>query len=290
MKILKSLSLTLILSFLLVLPARGEVYKWVDENGTVSFTDAFDKIPERYRKGAEKKNLPTTGITLTVRHVIDGDTIIATTGEKVRYLGIDAPELASEKGPVQFFAEDSKNANKELVNGKSIRMEFDAEKIDRHGRLLAYVYLKDGTFINAKLIDGGSARVYFIPPNMKYYDQFKKLEKEAIGRQEGLWSEPYSTTPIPHFEAIKHIGKYRFIEGTVKKVYKTEKAIYLNFGENPDEDFTVTIFNRDYPRFYEKGIDLINYYTGKKIIVYGKVKLYRGAEIIVSFPEDIIVP
>ncbi|MBI4378453.1 MAG: thermonuclease family protein [Nitrospinae bacterium] len=277
----------LILIFTFTLPARGDVYKWIDEDGSVNFTDSIDRIPERYRKGAEKKHLPTTGITLTVRHVIDGDTIIATTGEKVRYLGIDTPELASEKGPAQFFSEDSKKANKELVNGKSMRMEFDAEKIDRHGRLLAYVYLKDGTFINAKLIEDGSARVYFIPPNMKYYDQFKKLEKEAIKRRVGLWSEPDSTTPIPHFDAIKHIGKFRFVEGTVRKVYKTEKAVYLDFGDNPDENFTVTIFNRDYPRFYEKGIDLINYYTGKKIIVYGKVKLYRGAEIIVSFPEDI---
>lgn len=272
-----------------LLPAAyGEVYKWIDKDGTVNFADSIDRIPETYRKEAEKKTFPQAGITLTVRHVIDGDTIIATSGEKVRYVGIDTPELASEERTVQFFAEEAKNANKEMVEGKTIRLELDMEKTDKHGRLLAYIFLKDGTFVNAKLIENGYARAYFIPPNIKYYSQFKKLEKEAIKNRKGLWSESDSTIPIPHSEAVRHIGKFRFVEGVVKNIRKTDKAVHLNFGENPDDDFTAVIFERDFQRFKEKGIDMANY-KGKKVTVYGKIKLYRGTEIVVSFPEDIIV-
>ena len=295
MPILRILFYIFIIYFLLpttsyLLPtAYGEVYKWTDEDGSVNFTDSIDRIPERYRKGAEKKSLPSVGITLTVKHVIDGDTIIATSGEKVRYLGIDTPEISSEKMPAQFFSEESKKANKELVGGRTIRLELDEEKIDKHGRLLAYVYLKDGTFVNAKLIEDGNARSYFIPPNVKYYSQFKKLEKEAMKNRKGLWSEPDSIAPIPHSEAIRHIGKFRFVEGVVRSIHNAGKAVHLNFGDNPDEDFTVTIFERDYQRFKEKGIDPSGRYTGKRVTVYGKIKLYMGAEIVVSFPEDITI-
>ncbi|MBI3600426.1 MAG: thermonuclease family protein [Nitrospinae bacterium] len=276
-------------AYCLLPTAYGDVYKWIDKDGTVNFADSIDRIPENYRKDAEKKHFPTAGIILTVKHVIDGDTIITTTGEKIRFLGIDAPEVASEKMPAQFFSEGAKMANKKLLEGKTIKLEFDIEKVDKYGRLLAYVYLKDGTFVNANLIEDGSARAYFIPPNVKYYSQFKKLEKEAIKNRKGLWSEPDSIASIPHSNAIRNIGKFRFVEGVVRSIHNTGKIVYLNFGDNPDEDFTVTIFDRDYQRFREKGIDPATYYTGKKVIVYGKIKLYRGAEIIVSFPEDIIV-
>src|SRR3990172_11839605 len=109
--------LSLIITLTFAPPAYGEagnkpprydliIYKWVDEDGSVNFTDSIDRITERYRKRAEKKNLPPSGITFTVKHITDGDTIIATTGEKIRFLGIDAPEVASEKMPAQFFSEE----------------------------------------------------------------------------------------------------------------------------------------------------------------------------------------
>src|SRR3989338_6696050 len=150
-------------------------------------------------------------------------------------------------------------------------------------------FLKDRTFVNAKLIEDGNARAYFIPPNVKYYSQFKKLEKEAMKNRKGLWSETDSISPISHSDAIRHIGKFRFVEGVVRSIHNTGKAVHLNFGNNPDEDFTVTIFDRDYQRFREKGIDPSGYYEGKAVAVYGKIKLYRGAEIVVSFPEDIVI-
>ncbi len=68
-----------------------------------------------------------------------------------------------------------------------MRLEFDVEKRDRYGRTLAYVYLEDGTFVNAKILEEGYGQVMTIPPNVKYSDHFLKLQREARAGNKGLW-------------------------------------------------------------------------------------------------------
>ena len=78
---------------------------------------------------------------------------------------------------------------KSLVGKKRVRIEFDVEKRDRYGRLLAYVYLPDGRMLNAELVKEGYAQVYTFPLNVKYVDMFLKLQEEARENNRGLWSE-----------------------------------------------------------------------------------------------------
>ena len=68
-------------------------------------------------------------------------------------------------------------------------MEHDAEKKDRYGRTLAYVYLEDGTFLNAEIVKEGYARIATFPPNVKYAELFLGLEQEARRNNRGLWKE-----------------------------------------------------------------------------------------------------
>ena len=70
---------------------------------------------------------------------------------------------------------------------KKVRLEFDVTKLDKYGRSLAYVYLEDGTFVNQNLVENGYARVYTFPPNVKYVEVFKKVEKLARSKKLGLW-------------------------------------------------------------------------------------------------------
>lgn len=116
-----------------------------------------------------------------VREVIDGDTIVLASGERVRYIGINTPE----KGQVGY--EKARAFNRELVEGKEIRLEFDVQKRDQYGRLLAYVYV-DGIFVNAKLVEQGYAQVATYPPNVKYADLFLSLQQQAREANRGLWS------------------------------------------------------------------------------------------------------
>lgn len=122
-----------------------------------------------------------------VTRVIDGDTIEIEGGEKVRYIGIDTPETMDPRKPVQCFGVESSKKNKELVEGKTVRLEKDITDRDKYNRLLRYVWLDD-TLINLALVKGGFAYSYSYPPDIKYQDKFVTAQKEAREAKVGLWS------------------------------------------------------------------------------------------------------
>ncbi len=127
-----------------------------------------------------------------VRFVYDGDTILLSSGEKVRYLGIDAPELDPEGKRHEFMALEAMKFNIKMVKGKLVRLEFDRERRDRYGRLLAYVYLvKTGQMINALLLKKGLAHVLLKEPNLRYKRLFVKIQREAMKNRLGIWSKPF---------------------------------------------------------------------------------------------------
>ncbi len=106
---------------------------------------------------------------------------------KVRYIGVDTPETHHPMRGVEPYGMEAAEANRKLVDGKTVRLEFDVEQRDRYGRLLAYVYLEDGTFVNAWLVENGYAMVMTIPPNVKHQALFLKLQREAREAGRGLW-------------------------------------------------------------------------------------------------------
>lgn len=120
-----------------------------------------------------------------VRTVFDGDTIQLQTGEKVRYLGIDTPEMGE---PPEFMAEEARQMNRRLVAGKRVRLEFDKEREDRHGRKLAYVFLENGEMINLLLLRNGLAHVLVTGPDLKHFSVLLKKQRMAMGEEIGIWS------------------------------------------------------------------------------------------------------
>jgi micrococcal nuclease len=135
---------------------------------------------------------PGRTATYRVRRVIDGDTIVLNNRERLRYIGIDTPELGHRKQDIRNMAEIAKQFNKELVGDQEILLEYDVEVRDRYGRLLAYVFLKDGTFVNAELVRQGYALIMTITPNVKYADRFLRLQREARQAKRGFWSDEYA--------------------------------------------------------------------------------------------------
>ncbi|HKJ35605.1 MAG TPA: thermonuclease family protein [Solirubrobacterales bacterium] len=130
------------------------------------------------------------GARAEVVRVVDGDTIAVNVNgrdERVRYIGVDTPETVQPGAPVDCFGPQASSFNKGLVEGETVRLEFDRELRDRFGRLLAYVYV-GGTFVNAELIRGGYARTLEIEPNTAEAERLARLESEAGGAGRGLWS------------------------------------------------------------------------------------------------------
>jgi micrococcal nuclease len=121
--------------------------------------------------------------------VIDGDTIIVNIDgkeERVRLIGMDTPETVHPSKPVEYFGKEASEFTKRMVEGKRVRLEFDWQRRDKYGRLLAYVYLKDGTFLNAEIIKQGYGFAYTRFP-FKYLEEFRQYEREARENGRGLW-------------------------------------------------------------------------------------------------------
>jgi micrococcal nuclease len=123
----------------------------------------------------------------TVRWVNDGDTVVLTTGQRVRYIGLNAPEIDHEDQKAQPYGYQAKSFNKELVLSGKIRFEYDTERFDRYGRLLAYVFLDDGTFLNTRLLQAGLAFYLHYQPNLKYNQSLLKAQQEAMDLKKGMW-------------------------------------------------------------------------------------------------------
>jgi micrococcal nuclease len=118
--------------------------------------------------------------------VVDGDTLVLDGGERVRLIGVNAPESVDPRRPVEPFGEESAAFTRRMAEGRRVRLEFDLERRDQYGRTLAYVFLEDGTFLNAEIIRQGYARAYTGFP-FRYRDEFVALEREARRERRGLW-------------------------------------------------------------------------------------------------------
>jgi micrococcal nuclease len=131
----------------------------------------------------------------TVTRIVDGDTIHVAVGgrvEKVRYIGVNTPEVHHPRKGEEPGGRAAAAVNRQLVSGRHVRLELDAQSRDRHGRLLAYVWVAD-TMVNAELVRRGFAQVMTVPPNVRHQSLFVKLQRDAREAGRGLWAEPAPT-------------------------------------------------------------------------------------------------
>lgn len=168
--------------------------------------------------------------TYQVSKVIDGDTIELENGERVRYIGIDTPEFRANQEP-DPYAQEAYEANRNLVDGKEVYLEFDVQERDRYGRILAYTYVDD-LFVNAWLIENGYAQILTIPPNVAYQDLFLKLERQAREENRGLWEiEPVENKKEgPEFPYVGNKNSKKFHHyycGSVDDMKEKNKVFFL---------------------------------------------------------------
>lgn len=160
------------------------------------FTSCLSADESSMRWPAEsdpEQKTSATGGMCQVTKVIDGDTFWVADGSekyKVRFIGIDAPETRNSRWKQKGkLAAEAKAFVQKLTEGKSVRLELDVQHKDRYQRVLAYVYLADGTFLNAELLKVGYAVVDTYPPNVKYVELFTELQTEARNQKVGLWAD-----------------------------------------------------------------------------------------------------
>ena len=165
-------------------------------SATPSHTASATPMP----KPVSPSPTPTPSAQLAqVTQVIDGDTIeVSIDGQifKIRYIGIDTPETVHPEKPVEWMGAEATRANKDLVEGKTVRLEKDVSETDKYARLLRYVWLGD-LMVNAELVRLGFAQVSTYPPDVKYQDLFGQFEGQARDAERGLWAPAPTATALP---------------------------------------------------------------------------------------------
>jgi micrococcal nuclease len=157
------------------------------EAGSATHQEPRVGISEQSRES--RNEIPEKRLVI---RVIDGDTIVVNPNEKVRLIGVDAPETVHLKRAAQCFGEDAKEFTRSLVERRTIRLVLDESNAarnhkDRYGRILAYVYFDDGRMLNAELIRRGYAHAYTRFP-FRHAVEFRQLERTARSQAVGLWA------------------------------------------------------------------------------------------------------
>jgi micrococcal nuclease len=236
--------------------------------------DAWERLLTR-SSGAEER---TTAVT----KVIDGDTIVVAGGERVRYLGVDAPEIGEP------FYEEAKGLQKRVVLGSQVRIvPCEEEPRDGYGRTLAFVR-KGSVDVGEQLLRQGLARTLFVGPCGKAVSRsYGRLERGAFHAGRGIWSSQ-DPRRIAHTEAGRYVGCLMTVTGRVVDVHGGPRAFHLNFGPDYRTDFTAVIFRRDLARLIKEGLYPVTEYQGKFVEVTGLLKEYNGPEIIVESTDQLV--
>jgi micrococcal nuclease len=165
-----------------------------EESGTAD--DSTASKPKRARKSKEKvAETESTGgsrrhgPSAFVARVIDGDTIeVVTRGRTVdvRLIGVDTPETVHPSEPVECFGPAASQFTTSRLDGRTVQLDFDAERTDQYGRVLAYVWLNNQLF-NRTLVARGFASVVIYEPNSEYATRLYGAESRAESRDKGMW-------------------------------------------------------------------------------------------------------
>ncbi len=235
--------------------------------------------------------------TPQVIEVIDGDTFKTETGETVRLLGINAPEMLEPGGDI------AKNALSLLILNERVQLKKDITDTDDYGRLLRYVYT-NSIFVNEELVRRGFVETRFYQPDTLHKKLLEETEKVAIRNSKGLWAfsvfqipdtvsmpvkvfpeEKHKQERISWRDAHKYYGQVRTVEGRIVASNNTGKVCFLNFHENWRKYFTAVIFSSDFDKFPRYPED---YYLTRTVRVTGLIKEYKGKpEIILKSPSQI---
>lgn len=204
----------------------------------------------------------------TVRHVIDGDSIVLEDGRQVRLIGINAPEFGKRRRRAEPLAREARDHLRTILKGKEVWVIPGEEKHDRYGRLLAHVELLQGKNVQISLLKKGLASAVVHPPNLSHQRRYHMAEKQARRARIGIWGHPYYA-PIPVRRLRYRDTGYRFIFGRITRAGRGRNALYLTV----DRRVTLVI-----PRKYWSHWRNLNprFYRRRSVFVRGWLTRYRG--------------
>ncbi len=216
---------------------------------------------------------PLTGEEVFAKSVHDGDTLTLMSGDKVRLIGINSPEIAREERPSEAYSRQAQKALKALVMDKPLLLGFDRQERDRYGRLLAHIFTPEGVNINAKMLEAGLAAQIIVPPNLGIKDCYAKIERNARCQQQGLWQldafKPKKLTDVD-----KAAPNYLILEAKVLH-YQFDKGHKLWLGPK----HRIEISKKDFETYFSK-LWLAQILSAESLIFRGWLSAKSGEYIL----------
>lgn len=239
--------------------------------------------------GAQAPTLPEILVPrdeAQVVDVVDGDTVVLDTGREVRLVGIQAPKLPLGRPGFQAWplAEEARQALVDSALDRTVALAFGGREEDRHGRLLAHLVRDDGLWLQGDLLARGLARVYSFPDNRTAVAEMLAIEAEARAAATGLWADPFYAIRTPE-TAGDALDTFQLVEGRIVDAATVRGRVYLNFGIDWREDFTVSISPRDTEPFLAEGVQFESL-IGQRIRVRGWIYRRNGPMIDATHPEQ----
>jgi len=208
---------------------------------------------------------------VTVERLIDGDTVKLHDGRKIRFIGINTPEIGHRGAPSQPLASVARDMLQTLLekSGQAIGLRYDAERHDRYGRGLAHVYLSDGSSVEAHLLERGLATILPIPPNVWNLPCYQTTEQRARMARRGIWALP-EYQPVHATQLSQSDIGMRLITGKVTASHLLKGDLWLTL----DNTLLLHIGRRDRSYFPVTFADEI---SGRTVIARGRLYFAEGA-------------
>jgi endonuclease YncB( thermonuclease family) len=222
--------------------------------------------------------------------IIDGDTFVLADGRRVRLAGIEGPkaypaEAGADGAPI---ADAARRGLDRLIAGRRINLRLDETGVDRHGRVLAQVFLDDGVWVQEALVGAGLATVRPLDDSA-CLDRLFAREGEARDAARGLWkSAEFGAITANDSSLIERKGLYVVVEGRVVSVGRGNRLDFLNFGHIWRRDFTVMVDASISGRLAERGLP-IETLAERWVRVRGVVEESGGPAIRLNHPSEIEV-
>jgi endonuclease YncB( thermonuclease family) len=234
------------------------------------------------------------GVGGIVASVTDGDTVVLDSGVVIRLIGTQAPKLPLGRQGFEPWpkAEEAKAALEAMALGKTVRLRYGGERVDRHGRMLGQLFVsgEPELWVQGRMIADGWARVYSFPDNRACLTQLLAAETQARLMKLGIWADPYYLVRRADRPAdvAGRPGQYELVEGRVLLADEAQGRIYLNFGRSWKDDFTAVIDRAALKLFSASGLDPLRL-EGALVRIRGWVDDLDGPRIEITHPEQIEV-
>ncbi len=222
-----------------------------------------------------------------VEAVIDGHTVVLDDGTVVRLAGIEAPRppSAPEAEDGWPLAREADDALTQIGLGRQVSLASGGRDGDRHGRILAHLVRDDGVWVQAAMLERGLARVNGVADLRTAMPEMLAIEAEARRSRRGIWSHPFYSIRQPQ-ELERYLDTFQLVEGRIVDIATIRGRMYLNFGTDWREDFTVSISPQDVDPFLALGIQFESLIE-ERIRVRGWVYRRYGPMIDATYPEQV---